>query len=50
MLMQIVAVFQYSLMKQMVSSRLYTSADLDLPWASSVITNFFSSTQLLCPA
>ena len=38
-LMQIVAVFQYYLMKQMVSSRLYASADL--PWASSVVTKFF---------
>ncbi|THG22860.1 hypothetical protein TEA_015598 [Camellia sinensis var. sinensis] len=44
----IVAVSQYSLMKHMVSSRLYASADL--PWASSVITNFFFSTQLLYPA
>ncbi|KAF5936673.1 hypothetical protein HYC85_024179 [Camellia sinensis] len=35
---KIVAVSQYSLMKHMVSSRLYASADL--PWASSVITNF----------
>ncbi|XP_044491451.1 probable pre-mRNA-splicing factor ATP-dependent RNA helicase DEAH2 isoform X2 [Mangifera indica] len=44
-----VAVSQYSLMKQMVSSRLYASADL--PWASSVITKYsFFSTQLLCTA
>jgi len=48
--MQIVAVSQYSLnlMKKMVWSRLYASADL--PWASSVIIISFFSTQLLCPA
>ncbi|KAI5565039.1 hypothetical protein POPTR_014G117900v4 [Populus trichocarpa] len=33
------SVSQYYLMKQMVSSRLFASADL--PWASSVVTKFF---------